>query len=407
MRASCHAGTASARARLTHIDALRGLAIFGILPINIWAHIWGYQSLRYGVLAPDTSLSDMLALALTSLFTEQKFYPIFAFLFGASAVLITRAVFRHSGRWDKAHQLYRRRLLWLIACGVLHGTLIWFGDILTLYGVVGCMALLGLTGARSRTLLLHLRLWLLTFCALLLINLWLGLQTLSNEEAAALASAALLSAETSHAILMQGDWLAIFMLRLQDYLGMSMQSILLMPQIALLFLLGAWSVRRGWLTRPTHHRRLWQRTFWIGLTLGLPFNFCWAGLRLLEAIDPLHPWPWTYPLFALLPLGGMLLAAAYVALFMLAEGKMMEAIRIWLAPVGRMALSNYLLQSLLCALLFQGYGIGLGETLSPIGWMLVAAFILLLQSLTSHWWLRHHAYGPFEYWQRRWLDRAA
>lgn len=400
------ASAAAVRPRLARIDALRGLAVFGILFVNVWSHVWGFQPLRYGVLPPDATLADMLSLALTALLAEQKFYPVFAFLFGASAVLITRAIRRRSGRWDEARRLYRRRLLWLLACGVLHGTLIWFGDILTLYGLLGCVVLLGTVGVRARTLLLHLRLWLLAFFALLGVGLWLSLQPLSGDEQAALALAAVDGVEASRKILTQGDWLAIAQLRLQDYLTMTAQSLLIVPQVAVLFLLGAWSVRRGWLTRPWRHRTLWRRTFWIGLTVGLPFNLAWATMRLLEAIDPLHPWPWTYTLFALLPLGGMLLAASYVALFMLADGGPMHAVQGWLAPVGRMALTNYLLQSLLCTVLLQGFGFGLGATLPPTGWMALAGAIVVAQSLWSRWWLARHASGPIEGWQRRWLANS-
>src|SRR5690606_3872457 len=132
--------------------------------------------------------------------------------------LIARAIRRRSGRWDEARRLYRRRLLWLLACGVLHGTLIWFGDILTLYGLLGCVVLLGTVGVRARTLLLRLRLWLLAFFALLGVGLWLSLHPLSGDEQAALALAAVDGVEASRQILTQGGWLAIAQLRLQDYL---------------------------------------------------------------------------------------------------------------------------------------------------------------------------------------------
>ncbi|MDQ7968876.1 MAG: DUF418 domain-containing protein [Oxalicibacterium faecigallinarum] len=392
--------------RIERIDALRGLAVFGILLVNLWSYVWGFESLRYGVLQPDASLLDVMAIAFTAFFAEQKFYPIFAFLFGASAILITQSVFRQTGRWSEAQRLYRRRLLWLLACGVVHGVLIWFGDILTFYALVGLWVLLGIVGVRARTLLSHLRWWTLAFIVLVAIGVWLGMQSLGPEEAYLLATSAVEHVEAARQVYTYGNFLSIGWQRLQDYLTVTAQSLLILPHLAMLFLLGAWSVRRGWLTRPHRHRRLWKHVLIAGLLVGLPFNVLWAVLKVTEAADPLQPWRWDYLAYALLPVGGSFMAAAIVALFMLASAAWMRNIAFVLAPVGRMALSNYLAQSLLGVILFQGFGFGLGQNLRPASWMAIAFAIMACQILLSRWWLSRHAQGPLESWSRRFIHRS-
>lgn len=391
--------------RSERIDALRGLAVFGILLVNIWSFVWGFEPLRYGILQPDATLADMLSIAFVAFFAEQKFYPVFAFLFGASFVLITQSIKRKTGKWSDAKRLYRRRLRWLLGCGVLHGTLVWFGDILTLYSIAGFWVLAGLAGARLRTLTASLRNWTIVFVVLLASGFLLNVLLLNAGSMATQAEAATASVQRANFIYIYGSLSGIAWQRLNDYLAVTMQSVFILPHVAVLFLLGALSVRRRWLTQPWRHRAFWRRTQLIGFAIGVPFNLLWATLKLTEAIDPLNPSMLDYALYSLLAVGGSCLAAAYVATLMLAGDNVMRPLQAWLAPVGRMALTHYLTQSLVCAVLLQGFGFGLGATLSPSGLMALAFGIMLLQALWSRWWLARHEQGPLEILSRRMINR--
>ena len=148
--------------------------------------------------------------------------------------------------------------------------------------------------------------------------------------------------------------------RIDDYAAITAGSVFLAPHLLVLFLLGILAVRLGWLTRPGRHSRLWRRVRLAGFCIGLPFNLLWAIWALNQAVNPLDPPPYGEIVFALLPVGGSLLAAAYLASVMLAQGTAQRILFGWLAPVGRMALSNYLSHSLLGVLLLQGAGLGLG-----------------------------------------------
>jgi uncharacterized protein len=393
--------------RFARIDALRGIAVFGILLVNVWSFIWGFESLRYGVLQPGASIFDVLAVAFTAFFAEQKFYPIFAFLFGAGFVMVTRSLKQKFGRWSDAGRLYRRRLKWLLACGVVHGTLIWFGDILTVYAIAGFFILAGLTGARLRSVRSNLRVWSMIFFAFLSMNFLLGMQMNSLFSIQEQAVNTVAAVEAGRMVYTEGNLLSIAMQRLGDYMSVTTQSIFILPHVAVLFLLGAMSVRLGWLTRPARHLKFWRRVQWTGFAIGIPFNLAWATMVVAEAIDPLHPSIYSFLLYAWLPLGGSCLAAAYVATILLAKESAGRWLDKWMAPVGKMALTHYLTQSLLCSILIQGFGFGLGATWPPAGWLAIAFAIMLLQLFCSRWWLARHTQGPLEMLWRRYIDKGS
>lgn len=391
--------------RSARIDALRGIAVFGILLVNVWSFIWGFESLRYGVLPATASIFDVLAIAFTAFFAEQKFYPIFAFLFGAGFVMVTRSIKQKLERWSDAERLYRRRLKWLLACGVVHGTLIWFGDILTVYAIAGFFVLAGLTGVRLRKVRSNLRVWVIVFFALLLANFLLGMQMMSPAAMQEQAINTVAAVEAGRLVYTEGNLLSIGIQRIGDYLTVTTQSLFILPHIAVLFLLGAMSVRLGWLTQPARHKKFWRRVQWIGFAIGIPFNLAWAAIVVAEAIMPFHTTIYSFLMYACLPVGGSCLAAAYVATILLAKETAGRWLENWMAPVGKMALTHYLTQSLLCSILIQGFGFGLGATWTPAGWLAIAFAIMLLQLFWSRWWLARHAQGPVEMLWRRYINK--
>jgi len=385
--------------RAVQIDAVRGVAVFGILLVNIWAFVWGFGSLRYGVM-PAPSLEDRAAVFLVAFLAEQKFYPIFAFLFGAGFALQTAALRKRLPDWRGVRQRYRRRLVWLLGWGLLHGLLIWAGDILTVYGLTGFL-LLGMAGARLSRIRIALWCWAAAWLLLIAFNVAAALNAAgagTDEETQQDAIAYVDDALAAHAVYTAGAAEDVLAQRIADYTAITTGSVLLVPHLMVLFLLGILSVRLGWLTRPRRHPVLWGRVRTLGLCLGLPFNLLWAWAALAEAINPLGAPAYRELVYALLPLGGSLLAAAWLACVMLARGRAGAVLARWIAPVGRMSLSNYLGQSLLCVLLLQGAGLGLGVAAGrrPALLLPIAAAIMLCQVLLSRWWLSRHAQGPIE-----------
>jgi uncharacterized protein len=399
------ADAAASLRRIAHIDVLRGMAVFGILLVNVWSFVWGFGALRYGAIAGPSWLDRGVVFAV-ALLAEQKFYPIFAFLFGAGFALQARSLRRRLTDQGQVHAALRRRFRWLLGCGMLHGLLLWAGDILTVYGATGFL-LLRLLDARLWVVRASLRNWGLLWLMVLAASVALSLPSTGQDAGDARQEQAIAyieEAQEARAIYTGGTASEVAAQRLSDYLAVTSGSLLLVPHLMVLFLLGICSVRLGWLTAPRRHALLWRRVRGIGLLVGLPLNLAWAAAAATEAANPLAAPAWGELAYALLPLGGSLLAAAYVATLLLARGPLMRLASAWLAPVGRMSLSNYLMQSLLGVCLLQGTV--LGAQVSPAWLLPIALAIMLLQSLASRWWLSRYAQGPMEWLAARGRPRA-
>ena len=313
--------------RLLQLDVLRGIAVFGILLVNIWGFAWGTLSLRYGTLPAQPPVLDQLVIFGVAALAQFKFYPIFAFLFGAGFALQTRSLQRQLGSWEQAQAGYRRRLRWLLVFGLLHGFLIWSGDVLTSYAVAG-MLILPLAAAKLSRI--RNRAWLVAAGFLLFMCL---LIPMDQQGGAPDIARDLQGFADRYAIYTQGNVLAVARLRANDFLVSLLYAIVMLPHIIVLFLLGILSVRLGWLTHPQRHQLLWRRVRAVGLGVGLPFNLLAAGAVAWQVADP-YQTVFDTALFEVgLFAGGPVLAAGYVAALMLAGPFMLRWLGSWLAPV--------------------------------------------------------------------------
>lgn len=386
-------------ARSSRIDALRGCAVFGILLVNIWGFAYGYSLHRYPSQEVLLPLADQLVVFVVSAFAEQKFYPIFSFLFGAGFALQTGPHRAPGPALDAIGATYRRRLRWLLACGILHGMLLWFGDILTAYAVTGFWlahkAGRRLSELRQALLVLAIvnTVIVLAYGGVLIAISFLPLDEMIGQ---------VVDAQRAHAIYTQGGWFDIAKLRATDFGVNVLSYVVYLPRLALLFLLGVFAVRLGYLTRPERHRGFWRKLALAGFGVGLPLNLWWGAVSVSSVADPIVPAPYAGLAAALLEVAGPLLAAGFVSVFMLARAPLGGI----LVPVGRMALTNYLTQSVLAMLLLQGFALGLGATLTRLELMVMAVLIMGVQLAFSHWWMARHAQGPAEALWRRYTYRT-
>ncbi|UOD29312.1 DUF418 domain-containing protein [Massilia violaceinigra] len=385
-------------ARSLRIDTLRGIAVFGIMLVNVWGFAIGNNFSRYGVIGDKAPLLDQLVVFMVAAFAEQKFYPVFAFLFGAGFALQTGGRHFPGPQLDRIKTTYRRRVTWLLGCGVLHGSLLWFGDILTVYAICGFWLLThagrrlsGIVAALRRVAALNVAVLVFMAC------LTYQLMTMPPEAVAWDVD----EIARTHALYSEGTLGEIARERLSDYWGNLANSLFFLPKVALLFLMGVLSVRLGWLTRPERHRALWGRVLLAALWVGLPLNLWWGWAALRDAIDPHAGGPMAAFVSFFVEVAGPLMAAGYVALVMRAPQWLMAALARSLAPVGRMALTNYLAQSVLFGFLLQGTGLRLGALLSHAGLVGVCLLLMVAQAGFSRWWMRRHTQGPMEaVWRR-------
>ena len=167
-----------------------------------------------------------------------------------------------------------------------------------------------------------------------------------------------------------------------------------------MFLVGAWLVRSGAMAEPAAHRRLFVRLALWGGVLGLAITLWSIAVDPDPVMDPGAPGAVAMFAMGLHMLGSPLMALAYVGLVVLAWERGARWLAV-LAPAGRMALTNYLVQSVVGTLLFYGYGFGLWGDVSRAGQTLLVLVVFALQVAASHWWLARFRFGPVE-----WLWRA-
>lgn len=384
------------RERIETVDALRALALAGILQVNIQSFAWGAGD-PLGFFAGPPGPLDAVVHLLIGTFVSTKFLSIFAFLFGLGFALQWRSLRRRLPAAD-ARAAYRRRLWFLLALGLAHGALLYFGDILAAYALVGFL-LLGYAGDRPAVLVAAARGWWLGFAGLTVAStaaIELLRHVFPPEDDPARVPAWALE---RLAVYTQGGYLEQIGPRVADYLSiLGTMAVLALPQIAGLFLLGAIAGRLGWLARPRRHARLWRAALWIGAA-ALPFAAAGAWLNFVTMRDsPGDPSAVGYALQNV----GAFAACLYVAtLVRLQQRPSMRRLIAWLAPAGRMPLTNYILQSVIMGLLLSGWGLGLGASLGRAGLALLALLIAAAQVVASRAWIGRCGQGPLEALWRR------
>lgn len=376
----------SKQQRITNVDALRGFALFGILVVNITAFASPYYGL--GVVDPafGSPLDQAIRFVIAFLF-ETKFYLLFSFLFGYSFTLQMQSAER-AGEAFVPRLLRRQAGLWAI--GLAHAVLLFRGDILTTYAVLG-VVLLWLRNIEETTALRVAR-WLVIGTALA----WAALGLLFMLDPVALDPAFGLAEGKAAMAAYLGTPGTVIGQNLSELGNVwvvigPMQG----PCALAMFLIGLVAGKRQMFVQLDDYLPLLRRMLVAGLVIGLPGAafYGWTSVYLAGT-------GWELPGLAIGLLTAPLLTGAYVALAMVAFQRF-RRLPDMLAPAGRMALSNYLLQSLVCATLFYAYGFRLMGEVSPLGGMLVAMGIFGVQLVLSRWWMARFAYGPLE-----WLLRA-
>jgi uncharacterized protein len=374
------------------IDILRGFALFGILLVNMMFFAWPVYSEVLG--APWTSSLDHAASWFVSFFAQGKFFTLFSFLFGLGlAVQMQRA----EAKGVAIVPLYLRRLLVLLLIGIARVVLLWFGDILVYYALLGFILLL-FRNTKPRRLLVWALVFL--FVPLLLNSAFTSLVVLSDTQGQ-LTSVQTLEAEYQESydqaltIYQSNDFAAMIGQCVGDYAFAALGQVLGGGFFIVLamFLLGLYAGKRRLLQDAKNHLPFFKKVFVWGGLLGL----IGTGLEqvFLQSASPLEP-----TLISLLGVAGYVIGAPALSLCY-ASGLVLLAQRVKglavLAPLGRTALSNYLLQSLICTTLFYGYGFALYGRVGPALGILLSVSIFALQIPLSHWWLRHFRFGLAEW----------
>lgn len=397
------AGPIARRERLQALDVLRGFALLGILLMNIEAFVGPLNAALLGI-DPGLRGADRAVDVVNEWLVRGKFFPLFSLLFGMGFVVMRE---RAEARGADATGPYLRRMLALLLIGVLHAVLVWSGDILVGYALAGVLLLLF-----RRTPVARLPAWGVALYAVPVLLAWLvALSVLAAQADPALAASIqadgaklqaqfLQVAEAQRQAYGAGSYADAVLQRLADTRAQLGYFPFAGPMYLGLFLIGAWFMRSGALRDPPAHRALFARLRAWGLLAGLPAAA--LGLWLVPGMDMSQPGVRAALATTLTHGGGLLACLGYMAAIVLALQHPAWARRLaWFAPAGRMALTNYLMQSVICTLVFYGYGLGAFERLPRTWQPLFAIALFAAQVAGSRWWLARYRFGPME-WLWRW-----
>jgi uncharacterized protein len=382
------------RERVIALDVVRGLALWGILLVNM--QLFNYPVLYSTLLEMQwwTNPWDIAADYFITIFAEGKFYPVFSFLFGCGFYIFMERAEQKQGAVGR---LYLRRMLLLLAFGMLHIIFLWWGDILHFYAVIGVFLLF--FRRKSPKVLLVWAIVLLVLPVLLIVFItypaavgggmepeyWKGVTRYAEK-----------MLESSLAVYSNGDFGEIYRQRMTDF-SFSIQNIyLVVPQVLAMFLLGMYASRRRLVQKAAEHRQLLKKV-WMGCFVPGVFLVALqvAGkYRLLTGSSSLAELYYFVGTIA----GGTAIGLFYITsvLILLQREKWRHRFNL-LAPVGRMALTNYILQSIICTTIFYGYGLGLYGRVGQASGIILTLAIFAGQIVFSHLWFNYFHFGPLEW----------
>lgn len=377
--------------RIVALDALRGVALLGILVINVRVFAMPEAVLTNPTVYGEFTGANYAAWLVGHVFAEQTFLALFSALFGAGVVLFTESKARDG---KPAARLHRRRTAWLLVIGLGHAYLLWYGDILVAYALCGFAVVVARDWPASRQ----------AGVGLAVLAVPSALQVLAGlgDGAAAVAetwepAAATLERELAA---YQGGWIeqmdhrvpTAFRRQTVGFLGGTVW------RVGGVMLLGMALLNWGLLTNDRSSRAYRRLALW-GTSVGVATIT--AGVWYIETQN----WAPDAALFWLQfnYWGSLLVAAGYVGLVMAwARDRPDGVFTRGAAAVGRTAFTNYLFQTLLATSIFYGHGLGLFGQVSRVEMLGVVLGIWAIQVPLSVLWLRRFQYGPVE-WIWRWL----
>ena len=391
--------------RIPSMDIARGVAVLGILAMNIVAYAMPEPAYVNPRAWGGTSVADIAAWAVSFVLFDGKMRGLFSMLFGASMLIVMDRAEMTGGNGRKA-QAARAAVLFLI--GIAHYILLWWGDILALYAVVGMLAML-CAGKQPMELV---KLAFLAFAAHFIIAMIPAITALHGSYAASDPAATQASITHYNALLeglsapgspsideevarLRGGFAEIAGYKIDHIMHWAIGGMqyLLLDTLGFM-LLGMAMLKGGFLTGEWSREQYWQTArhcFVIGGVpmIGLAIWVIASGFDTVTTFGAVFAW--SFPFRIPLTVGWAALIYGLVA---------RQPGTAWLArvgAVGRLALSNYLGTSLLMTALFYGWGLGLFGSVSRALLYAVVAGVWGLMLLWSPLWLRHFHFGPVEW----------
>jgi len=389
--------------RIPLLDVIRGFALGGVFVSNMAMWFSGRS-----FLPPDRSkelMSGTLDAVTWQTFMAAgfgRFMTLFAALFGLGfAVQMLRA----EERGAPVAPIYARRIGVLLAIGLAHMLGMWFGDILTMYALAGFALLLFRTRSDRAILIWAFGLIFIAPFAVQGVEKYIPLLWKSKEAIKAAEAAGMATFEAARAGMLAGMQSPSYLEMLKANAAYVRVDLLAWRNVALLsiflgkFLLGFYAGRRRIFHNAAENRGFFRRLLGWGLGIGIAASGAQLTVRLLtmrKILDPMASW--RFVMGTVFEIGMIGLAIGYAAiLVLLFQRPLWRRVLSLLAPAGRMALSNYLGQTVLGLLVFYGFGLGYAGKWGPARCIAVAAGLFTVQIALSHLWLSRFRFGPAEW----------
>ena len=382
------------QSRLLNIDIIRGIALLGILLMNIQAF-----SMNFSAYSNPTSFGDLNGINFyvyyfSHLFADQKFMTIFSILFGVGIVLMAENIEKKGGNPSKVH--YKRMLI-LAVFGLLHAYLLWFGDILFPYALAGMIAY---TARKKPVKFLFMTAFLsIGFCSVVMFLTSFAIPLMEEADIQNLLAVWAPTQEMidKDILVNQASWLG--QMEHRNFMASKMQTNVLfyMFRIVGLMMIGMALFKLDFFGERFSNKRLTISAvvaFALGLVLiitGNQANFD-SGWGLDSMMSGIQSNYW----------GSILMAYSYMSLLIVfCRSSALMKLKGLLANVGKMALTNYLSHTLICGFIFYGWGLGFYGSFERSDMLLVVIGIWIFQLFFSNFWMSHFRFGPFE-----WLWRS-
>ncbi|NHB68539.1 DUF418 domain-containing protein [Perlabentimonas gracilis] len=389
--------------RIKEIDFVRGFALLGILLVNM--AIFRSSIFEMTLEQPFSGGTlNSIASGFIYFFAEGKFYSLFSLLFGFGFSIF---LLKEKTQRILMDSFFKRRMLGLLLFGLVHAFLLWSGDILITYSLVGFLLI-----AFKRVSVKGLIKWsvgLIVFILLFQILIFGIVELLQNlpnmdfvlEQFEKVESSFAEKAQLANEVYSGTNYLEMIRMRTVELAQQYSGFMVIFPSVLAMFLIGLAFGKSGKLNSISENKPFLRRVFWISLLIGLPiaalhpfgvFNYSRLAIDMSGA----------YHIIGFF-LGSPILALAYFTggLLLYSRFSQVKVLQM-VASTGRMALTNYLLQSIVCTTIFYGYGLGLYGKVDAFQGLLITLIVWGIQLPISHWWLNRYKFGPAE-WLWRWI----
>ena len=404
--------------RIMALDIMRGFALFGILLLNItgFGLVWAAYA-NPAVMGGHEGINQTVWL-INSLLTEGTMRTIFSMMFGAGVILLTSRM-EATGRQDICADIYYRRTLWLVIFGVIHSyLLLWTGEVLYMYGIVGLM-LFPLRKLTPRILIISGFIALLAYTPTRVSNYQESMNahiayqeistlveseaTLNNEQQEVLDKWTEIDESTNPTVEQKekdlssvrgGYWTMFDWAKNENiaYYGTNFYAGGFLDVLSMM-LIGMGLLKLGVLT-AARTTSFYIKMMIVGYSVGVSVNWYEAQMILADNFSTMSfvKAGITYDL------GRLFVAAGHIGLVMtIIKLGLFNWLQNGLAAVGKMALTSYISHSIICGIIFYGVGFGLYGTMERHELYYVVFAIYVFQLIFSPLWLRYYKFGPIEW----------